>query len=492
MAVLAHAYARHHPEQSTLYEVVRDNLATLYAAVDEGALSITLPAFVRKELDGFLDCGLLCRGFARLKCEHCNESRLVAFSCKGRGFCPSCLGRRMASTAANLVEHVLPPAPLRQWVLTVPFAWRARLAYDGELLSAVTRVCTSSILGFYTDRMKKEGLTHGQGGAVVVVQRTSSDLKLNPHLHLILLDGAYRELDASSVEFTALPRLSTREVGEVLETACTRVLKLLRRRGLLVDGAIEPRTEADEELSSLAVSAVSGRSPPAGPEWRRRMLPPLAPEALHFDKPLCASKDGFTLHAATHAGALDLVGREALCKYILRPAVAQERITHGPDGLVRIALKRPFADGTVAVDLDPLSLLARLAASVPPPRLHTVRYSGVLAPASKLRSRIVPTPVAAPANDTVPTCAHGRRSGGSHYRPWAELLKRTFDIDVRCPRCNARMNLVAIVTDPGSIKRVLRHLGEPTDPPAREPARGPPYWKSRVLRRSARDEDSVA
>ena len=91
--------------------------------------------------------------------------------------------------------------------------------------------------------------------------------------------------------------------------------------------------------------------------------------------------------------------------------MAQERITHGPDGLVRIALKRPFADGTVAVDLDPLSLLARLAASVPPPRLHTVRYSGVLAPASKLRSRIVPTPVAAPANDTVPTCAHGRQVG---------------------------------------------------------------------------------
>jgi hypothetical protein len=67
---------------------------------------------------------------------------------------------------------------------------------------------------------------------------------------------------------------------------------------------------------------------------------------------------------------------------------------------VRIALKRPFADGTVAIDLDPLSLLSRLAASVPPPRLHTVRYAGVLAPASKLRSRIVPQPVVAPAHDT--------------------------------------------------------------------------------------------
>jgi hypothetical protein len=116
------------------------------------------------------------------------------------------------------------------------------------------------------------------------------------------------------------------------------------------------------------------------------MLPPLAPHALAFDKPLCASLNGFTLHAATHAGALDLAGRERLCKYVLRPAVAQERITHGPDGLVRIALKRAFADGTVAIDLDPLSLLSRLAAAVPPPRLHTVRYAGVLAPASKLRS----------------------------------------------------------------------------------------------------------
>ena len=205
------------------------------------------------------------------------------------------------------------------------------------------------MLGFYTARMKKEGVSDGQSGAVVVVQRTSSDLKLAPHLHVLLLDGVYRELDASTVGFTALPHLSTREVGEVLETICTRVDKLVRRRGLLDDGALEPQAEADEPLSSLAVSAVSGQSPPAGPEWRRRMLPPLAPQALHFDKPLCASKDGFTLHAATHAGALDLVGREALCKYVLRPAIAQERVTHGPDGLVRIALKRPFADGTVAV-----------------------------------------------------------------------------------------------------------------------------------------------
>jgi len=107
----------------------------------------------------------------------------------------------------------------------------------------------------------------------------------------------------------------------------------------------------------------------------------------------------------------------------LRPAVAQERVTRGPDGLVRITLKKPFSDGTVAVDMDPLSLLCRLAASVPPPRFHTVRYAGVLAPASKLRPRIVPKP-AMPANDVKPSAPP---RPGSRYRPWPELLKRCFD-----------------------------------------------------------------
>jgi transposase len=76
------------------------------------------------------------------------------------------------------------------------------------------------------------------------------------------------------------------------------------------------------------------------------------------------------------------------------------------------------------------------------------------------------------------------QSSGSRYRPWAELLKRTFGIDVEtCPRCGGRMRLLALFTDPPNVARFLRHLGEPTDPPTRAPARDPPFWQSRVLRR---------
>ena len=194
-------YERRRPESTTLYEVVRDNIETLYAAIDDGALDVRVPKHAKKELEAYLDCGLLCRGFARLRCVACDESRLVAWSCKGRGFCPSCLGRRMCATAANLVEHVLPEqVALRQWVLTFPFPWRGRLAWDGELLGALTRILVESVERFYTGRAAHE---HPAGpcktGAVTVVQRSSSDMRLNPHLHVVFLDGAYHERGAESL-----------------------------------------------------------------------------------------------------------------------------------------------------------------------------------------------------------------------------------------------------------------------------------------------------
>jgi len=165
---------------------------------------------------------------------------------------------------------------LRQWQLTVPFPWRKRVAYDGALLGAVTRICVSTVLGFYRERLRKEGVTGGQSGAVVVVQRTSSDLKLHPHLHVLFLDGAYAERE-SGVSFTELPRLSTHEVGEVLARVVARIVKHLRWRGLLeaLEGAGD--ADADDEsdgLTALAASAASGRSPPppgrSGGARRRR------------------------------------------------------------------------------------------------------------------------------------------------------------------------------------------------------------------------------
>ena len=84
------------------------------------------PVTVEDELRGYLACGLLCFGFARAVCMTCRTGFVVAFSCKGRGVCPSCNGRHMSQTASHLVDHVIPPVPVRQWVISVPKRRRSR------------------------------------------------------------------------------------------------------------------------------------------------------------------------------------------------------------------------------------------------------------------------------------------------------------------------------------------------------------------------------
>jgi hypothetical protein len=106
-------YERHQPEQTVLYQVVAEHWpAFLERAEEMGGL----PRFVEREVDEYLRCGILDYGCLHLVCQHCGFDRLVAFSCKRRGFCPSCLGRRMTDTAIHLVERVLPEVPIRHWV----------------------------------------------------------------------------------------------------------------------------------------------------------------------------------------------------------------------------------------------------------------------------------------------------------------------------------------------------------------------------------------
>ena len=114
------------PEKTPLYKVVAEHLEGWLEtrAVAEQPVS----AHVERELRSYLTCGILCFGFGRARCTSCGQGFVVALSCKGRGVCPSCNGRRMAQTAAHLVDHVIPPVPVRQWVISVPKRLRCFLA----------------------------------------------------------------------------------------------------------------------------------------------------------------------------------------------------------------------------------------------------------------------------------------------------------------------------------------------------------------------------
>jgi hypothetical protein len=104
-------YERRQPEKSVFYRIVQDHIETVFAEAEQNGSGY--PEHVKREFDRFLECGVLAAGFARMQCSQpgCTFERVVAYSCKGRCICPSCVSRRMADCAAHLVDHVLPAAP---------------------------------------------------------------------------------------------------------------------------------------------------------------------------------------------------------------------------------------------------------------------------------------------------------------------------------------------------------------------------------------------
>ncbi|MEJ2340320.1 MAG: transposase zinc-binding domain-containing protein [Gemmatimonadales bacterium] len=193
----------------------------------------TVPRFVERELRAFLDCGILANGFLRLHCDACGLDRLVPFSCRGRGFCPSCGGRHMADTAAHLVDRVLPRVPVRQWVLSLPFGLRYRLAHDRELTADVLRVFVRAIFSSLRRRTrpKRVGAGTALGGAVTFVQRFGGALNLNVHFHTLVLDGTYRSTENDpTLRFHPAPPPESEELERVLQRVARGIVRVIERR----------------------------------------------------------------------------------------------------------------------------------------------------------------------------------------------------------------------------------------------------------------------
>ena len=198
------------------------------------------------------------------------------------------------------------------------------------------------------------------------------------------------------------------------------------------------------------------------------------PRDAAFTQTLCANERRFSLHAAVRCDADERQRLEQLCRYITRPALANERVQINSAGQVVRKLKTPWRDGTTHIVMSPLEFMQRLAALVPRPRLHLIRFHGVLAPNAKLRAMVVPQgPEAATGESeltaTVSGCAHGRPARIS----WARLLKRVFDIDLeRCPNCGGQLKIIAAIVESAVIERILTHLGLQARAPPRTPAGG--------------------
>jgi hypothetical protein len=505
---------RRDPERGVLQQVVRAHLETFLAEVRQRGGGAGVPRFVERELRAFLGCGIMASGFARFRCGGCGHEILVAFSCKGRGFCPSCCGRRMAALAAHLVDGVFGDLPVRQWVLTLPHRLRYALAYDPPLCRAVLAVFVRALLGFERRRAQAHGVV-GRGGAVTAIQRCGSALNLNIHFHTLVAEGVFVTAPDGTVRFAPAGRPPTDvEVGRLLAAVRRRILRLARRRGLVVDGGeAEADTAdglalADPALAALAGAAVVGRvatGPRAGHRVLRLGTGAAAP-AVSSAGPRHAHRAGFDLHADTAVRAGDRRRLERLCRYVLRPPLAQEALALTAQGQVVLRLRRPWRDGTRAIRFEPGELLEKLAALVPRPRANLLLYHGAFAargcwrvarataapaPSGAATPAPAPAPAAAPAASAAPPRPPGspadpdpsaapRPPPPGYVRPrhaaWAELLRRSFGLDVlACSDCGGRLRLVATIAAPHAIARILAHLGLPPAPPPPLPARQPSW-----------------
>ncbi len=234
-----------------------------------------------------------------------------------------------------------------------------------------------------------------------------------------------------------------------------------------------------------------------------------------------ARADGFDLHANVVSPAGDRERLERLCRYALRPPVAQERLSVTDEGEVLLLLRRPWTDGTTYLLFGPVEFLERLAALTPRPRVNLVLYYGVLGARADWRARIVGEALArgCPASTAAnaPLGSRGdtddagggdarqaKRSAGDSDerecrcrtaestnvtasvadargrprradRSWADLMRRAFAFDVlACGRRGGRMRLLATIKQGDVIRRILSHLGFPTELPTPRPPRAPP------------------
>jgi Putative transposase/Transposase zinc-binding domain len=495
---------RHEPEHTVLYQVLQEHLETFLARIDEDGSGRCLPRFVVRELHDYLKCGILAHGFCRVFCERCNRSELVAFSCKHRGFCPSCGARRMADLAAHLVDTVFPEVPVRQWVLSLPHPIRYLCAYDPECCAAVRRVLARAVSGFYQSRARRLGLPRPQPGAVVFEQRFDSGLRLNLHFHGLWMDGVFARVPGSGCMcFHPHPDLTDEEVARLVRRIRNRVLRALHKRGKLPDDDTDAPTDGSDPdpdlLQDLCAAAVQGRT--ATGRRRGRSDPRLGrgTEDQPFLKGrLCCDLDGFSLHAAVRipGGLVDRL--EQLCRYAARPPIVLDRLTRTGDGTLLYKLKRRYRDGSTHVVFTPHTLIERLCALIPRPRKKLVTYHGVLAPAAGLRDRVVPDPLERsgedrdpePPDDAIRRLGIGARPrapvphvpsrlrGPRKAYTWAELLRRVFLVNVlTCPHCGGPRRLLAAVFDPQAIESILRCLSLPTQAPVIAAARPPPQLR---------------
>ncbi len=267
MAPAVATYEPRDPSKTVLYHVIAEHLETFLASLHNDLDAKGLPAYVQREFYDYLQCGILAHGFLRLGCDTCKQEVLLAFSWKRRGFCPSCAGRRMAQTAAHLVECVMPWVPTRQWVVSVPIPLRYWMSSSRDLTAQVHTIVRTTIAQYYVNQAVRRGVKRHnvQPGSVSFIQRFGGSLNLHLHFHVVFLEGVYLDRSETSLKpyFVKAESPSDAYIANLLRKISRRVIRKLRRLGypeagmdVLVATGYDPLLDTEPELARTRAASV--------------------------------------------------------------------------------------------------------------------------------------------------------------------------------------------------------------------------------------------
>ena len=486
-----YTYQRRRPELTPCYRIVQDHLNTFIA--DREREGHPLPRYVMKEFEAFLECGVPAYGCLRLVCKSCRQEKVVAYSCKKRGFCPSCCAKRQAEAATHLVEHVLPLAPYRQFVISFPIPMRYWLHSNKKLFAKVYRIIIKEIHRYYKTKALAKDIKDPKPGAISFTQLAGSALNLNPHLHILFCDGVFSG-KGDAIRFRNLDAITDQEVEKLLIAISGKVVKHLKNRGYLnPDGELVAHPLADtlfkdhESLAMATASSIVGKIA-FGPNAGKKVTKIGSGFGYYEEIPLakghrCFSINGFSLHANTSTNALARHRLSNLVEYISRGPLSNERLEITQSGNVKLKLKTGYSDGTSHLLFTPTEFIEKLSAIIPPPKSHLVKWSGVFAPNSPHRKNITLKPDIKKGFAFKENCTDDNPI--KNYS-WSKMLAKVFKIDVtKCEHCNGDMAVMAALIDRSEVVRYLKHVGIEHEAPTRAPPRhkeepldfGPEYYE---------------
>jgi hypothetical protein len=379
---------------------------------------------VERVLRGFMRCGLVEHGFARLWCPTCRTSVLCPYSCRGRSFCPSCEKKHQLLWAEWLQKEVLAPVPHRHVILTMPRLLRGIFRKRRELLLDLAQCATEAVAEYV-----RRGVGADTRPGVVVSIATSGDLvQWHPHSHLLLTDGGFSDDGA----FHPLPVWD----GEA-------VMKLFRER--LLSRLIEKHALSQE----LATKLMSWTHP------------------------------GFSAHVGDAIPFEDKKAIEDVACYLVRSPLSLKKLVYldGQKAVLYRSRMNPSL-GRNFEAMDPVEWLARMTDHIPDPGRHRTHFHGFYA--SRVRAKRREADPSGPPAEPAPA---KRRCSPS----WARLISKVYQADpLVCKACKGPLKIVAYITDELSITRILDHLGlspplQEKPPPTRELIRVPVDEEGREL-----------